>query len=99
MEPLRRAREAGGQLAPVRALTAVYARRPFLTAWLLLARLAVLLFAAALLGRDVGLTAGQHGALVALCLPLALLCTWIVSLETGPDEAEPGEQGTPSGGR
>ena len=91
MEPLRRAREAGGQLAPVRALTAVYARRPFLTAWLLLALamgLAVLL-----LGRDVGLTAGQHGALVALCLPLALLCTWIVFLETGPDEAEPGEQG------
>ena len=97
MEPLRRAREAGGQLAPVRALTAVYARRPFLTAWLLLA-LAMGL-AVILLGRDVGLTAGQHGALVALCLPLALLCTWIVSLETGPDEAEPGEQGTPSGGR
>jgi hypothetical protein len=97
MEPLRRARESSGQLAPVRALSALYARRPFLTAWLLLALamgLAVLLF-----GRDVGLTAGQHGALVALCPPLALLCTWIVFLETGPDEGEQGEHGTPAGGR
>jgi hypothetical protein len=100
MEPLRRAREASGQLAPVRALSALYARRPFLTAWLLLA-LAMGL-AVILLGRDVGLTAGQHGALVALCLPLALLCTWIVFLEAGPDQGErdeQGEHGTPAGGR
>jgi hypothetical protein len=94
MEPLRRVREASGHLPPLRALNALYARRPFLTAWLLLALamgLTVLVF-----GRDVGLTAGQHAALVALCLPLALLCTWIVFLEAGGGD---GDEEAPAGGR
>jgi hypothetical protein len=109
MQALRRAREAGGQLAPVRALAALYAKRPFLTAWLLLA-LAMGL-AVIILGRDVGLSAGQHAALVALCLPLALLCTWIVFLEAGPgqdgqdgqddqaDQADHADLGPPADGR
>jgi hypothetical protein len=52
--------------------------------------LAVLVF-----GRDAGLTAGQHAALMALCLPLALLCTWIVFLEAGDGDAD---EEAPAGG-
>ena len=85
---LRRLSRVAGGLAPVRALAGFYDRRPFLAAWLFLAcgmGLAVVVF-----GRDVGLTAAQHATLVLLCLPLALLCTWIVSLETGSDSAPDG---------
>jgi hypothetical protein len=76
-----RLRAAVARLLPVAALRRLYARRPFFTAWLLLATgmaLAVLVF-----GRDVGLTAGQHALLATLCLPLAWLCTWIIFLESG----------------
>jgi hypothetical protein len=69
------------RLPALAALRRLYARRPFLTAWLFLATgmvLAVLVF-----GRDVGLTAAQHAALAALCLPLAWLCTWIIFQESG----------------
>ena len=84
---LARLQDAVARVPPVATLRRLYARRPFFTAWLLLATgmaLAVLTF-----GRDVGLTAGQHALLTALCLPLAWLCTWIIFLESGgaPDDA------------
>jgi hypothetical protein len=85
---LARLQHAVARLPPAAALLRLYARRPFFTAWLFLATgmaLAVLVF-----GRDVGLTAGQHAFLTALCLPLAWLCTWIVFLENGGESDDAG---------
>jgi hypothetical protein len=85
---LARLQDAVARLPPAAALLRLYGRRPFFTAWLFLATgmaLAVLVF-----GRDVGLTAGQHAFLTALCLPLAWLCTWIVFLESGGDSDDAG---------
>jgi len=78
---LARLRESAARLPPAAALLRLYERRPFFTAWLVLAvgmALAVLVF-----GRDVGLTTAQHALLTLLCLPLAWLCTWIIFLESG----------------
>jgi hypothetical protein len=46
-----------------------------------------MVLAAAVFGRDVGLTAGQHVALAAVTIPLAWLCTWIIFLEDGVPDA------------
>jgi hypothetical protein len=78
---LARLRDSVARLPPVAALLRLYARRPFLCAWLVLGAgmvLAVLVF-----GRDVGLSATQHALLAVLCLPLAWLCTWIIFQESG----------------
>ena len=72
-------------MAPFRFIARCYARRPFLTAWALLALGMVL--AVAVFGRDVGLTAGQHIALAGVTVPLAWLCTWIIFLEDGVPDA------------
>lgn len=66
-----------------------YGRHPFVTMWGALAlgmAVVVVLF-----GQDVGLTFRQHTLLTLLTVPLAWLCTWIVSLEHGA------ERGTPDG--
>ncbi len=81
----RRARDAVRRLPPLRFVARWYARRPFLTAWALLA--AGMVLAVAVFGRDVGLTAGQHFALAGLTIPLAWLCTWIIFLEDGASDA------------
>jgi hypothetical protein len=78
---LARLQDAVARWPPVAPLLRFSARRPFLAAWGVLAGgmvLAVLVF-----GRDVGLSATQHGFLAVLCVPLAWLCTWIVFQESG----------------
>ena len=76
--PLRR-------LPPLRLVSRWYVRRPFQTAWGLLA--AGMLVLMAIFSTDVGFTLRQYAALSVATILLAGLCTWIIFLE----DAEPGD--------
>ena len=87
MAPAPRGRPPLARYPLARRAAALYARRPFLVTWLVLAAgmVAMLL----LFSRDAGLTPRQAATLVVVTAGCAWLCTWIIFLEhAGPDQPD-----------